>query len=112
MVGKLESILAKDKRYLLEYDYFHQTGYHWAAKRGYNQILNILLDYGVHLNILDKKNRTPLWLAAKHNFFYICDLLIQNKANPFVTDITGKKPFDVTSDTSIKKLIGDYMDVY
>jgi ankyrin repeat protein len=111
MVKKVECLLLKDKRYLFEYDYFHQTGYHWAAKRGYNQILSTLFDYGIHINILDKKNRTPIWLAAKYNNSYICDLLIQNKANPFITDITGKKPYDVTMDSSIKKMIGDYMDV-
>jgi hypothetical protein len=60
---------------------------------------------------LDKKNRTPIWLGAKYNNPIIVDLLIQNKANPFITDITGKKPYDVTTDSSIKKMIGDYMDV-
>jgi len=111
MDRKVENLLLKDKRYIFEYDYFHQTAFHWAAKRGYNQILSTLFDFGVHINILDMKNRTPLWLAAKYNNSYICDLLIQNKANPFITDITGKRPLDVTNDPSIKKLIGDYMDV-
>lgn len=110
-IPKVESFLIKDKRFLFEYDYFHQTAFHWAAKRGNNQMLSALLDYGSNINILDNEYRTPLWLAAKNNYFITCDMLLQKEANPFLLSKEGKKAIDVTYDGSIKKLLTEYMEV-
>ena len=97
--------------HIFEYDYFRQTPYHWAAKRGYNQILSILLDYGNHINQLDNEHRTPLWLAAKQNLYFTCEILLQKQANPFITNSEGKKPVDVATEQSVKKLILDHTEV-
>jgi len=108
---KVENILSKDRRYLLEYDYFHQTAYHWAAKRGNVGMLNTLLDYGCHINIYDNEFRTPLWLGAKYNLNQICEILLHKEANPYLANKDGKKPIDVTTDSSIKKMLTEYMEV-
>ncbi len=74
-------------------------------------MLSLLLDYGCHVNIQDNESRTPLWLAAKNNFPETCDVLLQKKANPCLANKEGKKPIDVTTDSSIKKLLTEYSDV-
>lgn len=74
-------------------------------------MLSTLLDYGCHVNIFDNEFRTPLWLAAKYNLLWTCDILLQKQANPFLANKEGKKPIDVTTDSSVKKMLTEYMDV-
>ena len=95
---------------MFEHDYFRQTAYHWAAKRGYKKMLQILLDRGSYLNQYDMNNRTPLWLAAKNNHFECCEMLLQYGANPFMENTEGKKPIDVVTDSALRKLITQKME--
>jgi len=60
---------------------------------------------GKHVNLLDKKKRTPLFLAAQWNYFDICELLFNNGANPFILNIDEKRAIDVVTDPIVKKLI-------
>lgn len=106
----MRDLVTSNRLYLFDFDYFHQTGYHWAAKRGYLELLKLLISKGVHINQYDNTRRTPLWLAAKNNHLSICQILLENKANPFMDSKDGKKPIDVTTDLHIKKLLGDYME--
>ncbi len=106
----VKDFINSNKYYLFEFDYFRQTCYHWAAKRGYNDMLKLLISRGCYINQYDNNKRTPLWLAAKNNQFQACQILLENKANPFMDNKENKKPFDVTTDVNIKKLLGDYME--
>lgn len=107
----LSNIIQNNKNILMEIDYFGQSGYHWAAKRGYNNVLNVLIANGKHINMTDKKKRTPLFLAAKSNYYDTCELLLQNGANPFMINIEDKKPYDVAANAALKKLLFIKMDV-
>jgi len=92
-------------------DYFYQTAYHWAAKRGYIEMLKILVNCGSYVNQTDYNNRTPLWHAAKNNHLQACEILLQKMANPFSEGKCGKKPLDITTDSNIRKLLNEYMEV-
>jgi len=109
---KVENFVKKDKRYLFAVDYFSQTAYHWAAKRGYNEILKILTKYGDNINQTDNNSRTPLWHAAKNNHFQACQILLEETANPFLEGNCGKKPMEISTDAAIRKLLYDYMEVF
>ena len=109
--SKVEVFVKRNRRYLFVVDYFQQTAYHWAAKRGYNEMLQILVNYGSHFNQRDNVCRTPLWHAAKNNHYKACEILLEKVANPFMESQDGKRPFDITNDSNIRKLLSDYMDV-
>lgn len=74
-------------------------------------MLRFLVNSGGHINQYDDNLRTPLWHAAKNNHYKACDILLSKIANPFIESKDGKKPFDVTTDNNIKKLLNEYMEV-
>ena len=74
------------KEYLFDYDYFQQTGYHWAAKRGFKELLELLIRKGIHVNLYDYNKRTPLFLAALSNQRETCSILLSYGGNPFLED--------------------------
>ena len=110
-IGVVEDILKLSKDYLFDFDYFEQTGYHWAAKRGFKDLLELLIRKGVHVNLFDYNKRTPLFLAALNNHRDTCLILINYGANPFLEDKEGKKPVDVTNDPGVKLLLLRTMEV-
>ena len=97
--------LDKSIKYLYQYDYFQQTAFHWAAKLGYERMLEMFLTFSKRCNIYDKKMRTPLYLAAMNNQKRCVELLLNRGGNPFLSDKDGKKPEDVTTNTDIKILL-------
>ena len=97
--------LNKNISYLYQYDYFKQTPIHWAAKLGYEKMLEMFLSYTRRCNIYDKNGRTPLYIAALNNQKRCVELLLDKGGNPFLTDKEGKKPEDVTTNTDIKILL-------
>ena len=97
--------LDKSIKYLYQYDYFQQTAFHWAAKLGYERMLEMFLTFSKRCNIYDKKMRTPLYLAAMNNQKRCVELLLNRGGDPFLCDKDGKKPEDVTTNTDIKILL-------
>ena len=97
--------LDKSIKYLYQYDYFQQTAFHWAAKLGYERMLEMFLTFSRRCNIFDKNLRTPLYLAAMNNQKRCVELLLSKGGNPFLSDKDGKKPEDVTTNTDIKILL-------
>ena len=97
--------LAKSIKYLYQYDYFRQTPIHWAAKLGYEKMLELFLRFTKRINIYDKDLRTPLYIAALNNQKRCVELLLDKGGNPFFADKLGKKPEDVTTNTDIKILL-------
>ena len=97
--------LNKTIKYLYQYDYFKQTAFHWAAKLGYERMLEMFLTFSRRCNVYDKNMRTPLYLAAMNNQKRCVELLLNRGGNPFLYDKDGKKPEDVTTNTDIKILL-------
>ena len=101
----VEQALDKNPRYLFQYDYFKQTAFHWAAKLGYEKMLEMFLRYTRRCNTYDKNMRTPLYIAALNNQKRCVELLLDKGGNPFICDVEGRKPEDVTTNTDIKILL-------
>ena len=97
------------RNYLFSFDYFGQTGYHWAAKLGDLKMLKLLMEYGLHHNQKDFKGRTPLYLAAFNNHKEICNYLLINNGNIFLRDKNGLGPADVAPNKELKFFLFDYM---
>lgn len=108
--NEAEELVRMNRNYLFEFDYFHQTCYHWAAKRGYKELLEFFISKGNHINQFDNNRRTPLWLAARNNQLETVSVLLQHGANPFLDSKDGKKPVDVTTDKNVEKLIRENME--
>ena len=73
-----------------EFDKQNQTGLHWAAKRGYSDILLFLIKHNANINAKDILGRTPLWIAWKYNQTQEVRLLLSNKANSFIKSANNK----------------------
>ena len=101
--------LQNSKRYLFSFDYFGQTGYHWAAKLGDLKMLKLLLEFGLYHNQKDFKGRTPLYLAALNNHKEICNYLLNNNGNIFLKDKDGLSPADVAGSKELKYYLYEYM---
>ncbi|XP_024875378.1 serine/threonine-protein phosphatase 6 regulatory ankyrin repeat subunit B-like [Temnothorax curvispinosus] len=79
------------------------TSLHYAAWKGYDSIVNILLQNKADPNAVDKKGFTPLHYAAKFCRLKVVKLLLSNGAvYNAVSD--GKTPSDFTVDESITRL--------
>lgn len=66
-----------------------RTPLHWAAVRGDENAITLLLDHGAKINAQDEKQATPLLLAASSGTDRTLKLLILAGANVHLTDIRG-----------------------
>ncbi|KAF1734198.1 putative ankyrin repeat protein [Beauveria bassiana] len=55
-----------------------QTPLHWAAARGHDVIVKLLIEKGSHIRAEDKRGRTPLSHAVKNGHYSTVRLLLQN----------------------------------
>ena len=108
----IENMLHANKDLLFCFDYLHQTGFHWAAKRNKVKAMKILLNYGKCINLLDNNNMTPLHLAAQNNFYEAIQILCNNGANPLMENIDGKKASELCTDFRIKSYLNSAEDLF
>ena len=101
--------LHSSNKYLFSFDYFGQTGYHWAAKLGDLKMLKLLLEFGLYHNQKDFKGRTPLYLAALNNHKEICNFLLINNGNIYLKDKKGLGPADIAGSKELKYYLVEYM---
>ncbi|XP_071560537.1 uncharacterized protein [Temnothorax nylanderi] len=86
------------------------TSLHYAAWKGYNRIVNILLQNKADPNAVCNKGFTPLHYAAKFSHLKIVKFLLSNGAVYNAVSDSGKTPSDFTVDksiTSLFKLLSD-----
>ena len=108
----VKQALRIDIRYLDQYDHYHQTPFHWAAKFGYEDILEYMLGFSKRCNIYDNKMRTPLYFAALNNHFKCVKTLIDHGGDVNLADKDGRTPYDVAESEEIKLLLKNEMDKY
>ena len=101
--------LEYSNKYLFSFDYYGQTGYHWAAKLGDLKMMKLLINYGDYYNQKDFKGRTPLYLAAANNYKNICAYLLNLYGNIYLKDKQGLGPEDVATDIELKNYLNNYM---
>ena len=104
---KLEDML-EFPQLLYSYDYYWQTGFHWAAKLNKIKALIMMLKCGNCINQTDINGNTPLALAAKYNNADICQILCDSGANPTIPNNDGLLPFELSNDIKLKT----YLDIF
>merc|ERR1712080_102728 len=69
-----------------------RTAMHFAASRGSDEIVHLLLEHGANPNLQDYNGNTPLHLAACTHHIRVITLLLRFGADVAATDAFGKTP--------------------
>ena len=109
-IKEMETFLKANANLLYSYDYYRQTGFHWAAKKNYIKAIKLMIKYGNCVNLMDINHMTPLAICAKNNNLEMCQLLCENGANPFIPNNEGKIPVDLVDDIKLKTYLLNWGD--
>lgn len=101
-IKEMDTFLKANANLLYSFDYYRQTGFHWAAKKNYLKAAKLMIKYGNCVNLMDINHMTPLAICAKNNNLEMCHLLCENGANPFIPNNEGKIPVDLVDDIKLK----------
>lgn len=55
---------------------------HWAAFRGHEEVVRLLVQHNAGIEVVDKDKNTPLHAAAAAGFDLVVQILLDFKANP------------------------------
>ncbi|GLV35036.1 anorexia [Carabus blaptoides fortunei] len=80
---------------------------HWAADRGYLNVLKYLIRSKVNVNMVDKDGQTALHYATSCDHFDCVQFLIDSGADVNVKDTDGTLPVDLASDSKIVELLNN-----
>lgn len=78
---------------------------HYAARDGYKEIVELLLDRGSDVDPKTTSGSTPLSLAAGSGFSGIVELLIDHGASIDTVDRLGRKPIHRAKNVDVLKLL-------
>ena len=82
----------------LSYPAFAQEGepfIHAAARQGYTQLIELLIEDGTDVNFISERGETPLHAAAKNGRMKAVRMLIKNGAEINATNLFSETPADV-----------------
>lgn len=68
-----------------------------AAKLGFTDVVQCLLDAGADKNYINRSNYTPLMTAVQHNKYQTVQLLLENKADPNLLSGFHLSPLHIAS---------------
>lgn len=105
-------IIEKNKNIVLDYDYFYLTPLHWAVKKNFYELIIKLLNCGSIVDSLNFSGDTPLHIAIKNNFYDSACILLYYAASPFLKDISGKKPIELSKNFDMKNLLEKAMKIH
>ncbi|CAD8140307.1 unnamed protein product [Paramecium octaurelia] len=88
---EIENYLQINPYLVFDYDFYNMTALHWACKKGYLQLVEILLKYHSDIDGVDILYRTPLILSIQENHLDVAHFLLMNGAYPWSTAITDLK---------------------
>ena len=108
-INQVEKLLNKNRFLVYDFDSFHQTALHWAAKRNFPNIIKLLMNYGSFVDWKDLCNRTPLYLAAKLNHIKWVKALLAKEANPILQTYMGDSALSVAGPESLSYLKKAYL---
>ncbi|MCP5491888.1 MAG: ankyrin repeat domain-containing protein [Chlamydiales bacterium] len=81
----------------IKWGLFERSVLHYAVKRGYKDIVNVLLDNGSNIGAKDNDGQTPLHLAVANGRNDIALLLLDKGANIEAKDIRGQTPLHLAA---------------
>jgi ankyrin repeat protein len=70
---------------------------HIAARNGYLEIVELLLEHGANPNVQDNDGRTPLHYAVENCHVGVARVLLDHGADPTIRDNNGMTPLDYGS---------------
>ena len=105
-------ILDRYKYIVLDFDYFHLTPLHWAAKLNFFEIIPKLIAYGSSVNQQNLWGDTPLHISATQNYYETSIFLLLYLASPFIKNNHKKKPFDCTNNIQFNIISKKIMDIH
>ena len=91
--------------FLYSFDYYRQTGFHWAAKLNKIKSLLMLIKCKSCFNQTDINGCTPLALAAKYNNFDACQILCDSGANPLIPNNDGLLAKDLAKEIRLRSYL-------
>lgn len=80
------------------------TPLHYAAWKGYDRVVNVLLQNKANPNVVGNKGATPLHYAAKFSYLKVVIALLSNGAVYNAVSDNGKTPLDFAVDKNIANL--------
>jgi len=83
------------------------TGLTWAARKGHDGDVKVLLEQvGLHPDIADNRGQTPLSWASEHRHCEIVKMLLeQNNVNPDTADHRGLTPLSYAAEVGQKEIV-------
>ena len=75
-------------------DKFGNTPLYYAAAGDHVGVVEIFLESGVNVNIQNRRGLTPLMIAASEGHLATVQALIDAKADPSLTDFTGRTAWE------------------
>ena len=91
------------------YDIRGITPLHCAVLlKDYAKMHDALDDKNIHIDHESSKCMTSLYMAAALDDTIAVELLIERKADPYIYDFYGLKPYDITRSNQIKDMLKKY----
>lgn len=84
-------MLSINPYHVFDFDFYNMTALHWACKKGYKDIVELLLSYHSDVDGVDILYRTPLMLSIEENHLEITHILLSHGAYPWSTAISDLK---------------------
>jgi ankyrin repeat protein len=90
------------------------TALHLAADQDHREIINLLIDHGAEVGLVDKLGRTPLHRSARLGYGTATKLLLNTGSLVTTEDNDGRTARDLAegSDRAIKALNGEEPGFY
>ena len=105
-------ILDKYKHIVLDFDFFHFTPLHWAAKLNFFEIIPKLISYGAPVNEQNLWGDTPLHISVTQKYYETSIFLLLYSASPFIKNSSNQKPFDCNNDVQLNTMYKKIRDIH
>ena len=103
----LKILFEKNNKILKEKDYIGRSLLYIAARNGYNDICQFLLEEGMDPNEIQSSGSTPLHGASFYNQYNTVKLLLEYGAKTDLKNFDGNSALEDSTKTIIKKLISN-----
>jgi hypothetical protein len=78
---------------------------HWAAKKGYKDVAELLIAKGADVNAKNKNGSTPLHMAVEKGYKDVAELLIAKGADVNAKDEYGSTPLHMAASSKYKDIV-------
>ena len=79
-----------------------------GARNNELEICKVLIEAGVNINYVVNYDGNPLHLACKYNNLNLIELLLDNGADEYIKNKSGKIPIECTTNEEIKEFMNNY----